>query len=203
VLDTLTLAFADIAPEEVQGRWDHPLPDAALPETVLLTREMSKRLWSFVVRRRDPAAGAVIIAAGGASDHRAESVALGMAAALWDPPASVHRAADPETDLVGSTPPNGYIFKMVRDCANLVCWSGTGTARRTAAGGAGSTMHHRVDELQQPGGLDEVPDGRRWERGRASSGQAVQRWKVGTDFSLLRGKDFGEDDRTSGRHLGS
>jgi predicted phage terminase large subunit-like protein len=121
LLDTLRLQFADLSPEEVQGRWNTPLPNGALPETVLLTRELGKRLWSFVVRRRDPAAGAVIITDHGASDRRAESIALGMAAAMWNPPASVHRAADPETDLVCSTPPNTYLFKMTKDCATLTC----------------------------------------------------------------------------------
>jgi predicted phage terminase large subunit-like protein len=119
LLDTLRLQFRDLDPAEV-ARWDEPLPDGALPETVLLTREMGKRLWSFVTRRRDPAAGAVILTDDGAGDRRAESVALGMATAMWNPPAAVVKVSDPETDLAGSPASNPYLAKIVKDSAALV-----------------------------------------------------------------------------------
>jgi hypothetical protein len=44
-----------------------------------------------------------------------------MAAALWNPPASVHRAADPDLDLAGSTAPNAYVASMTKAGAGLVC----------------------------------------------------------------------------------
>jgi predicted phage terminase large subunit-like protein len=121
LLDILALQFADIDPVGLQGRWNVPLERyGALPEAVLLTREMCKRLWAFVVRRRDPPPGCVVIVDDGEGDRRAESVALGLAAMLWNPPATVCRASDPEVNLAGGEGPNPYLFKMVRDCATLV-----------------------------------------------------------------------------------
>jgi predicted phage terminase large subunit-like protein len=121
LLDSLVLTFADIDPAELGGRWDVPLePYGALPEHLLMTRDQGKRLWRFLVRRRDPAPGALVVADEGGADRRAESVAVGLAAMLREPPATVCRADDPEWKPGEGSAPNPYLFGMTRDCSAMV-----------------------------------------------------------------------------------
>jgi predicted phage terminase large subunit-like protein len=121
VLDTLALRFADLDPSELQGRWDVPLePYGILPEHLLMTREQGKQLWRFIVRRRDPVAGCLVLVDDGGADRRAESIALGLAAMLREPPATIHKASDPEWKPGEDSAPNPYLFGMARDCSAMV-----------------------------------------------------------------------------------
>jgi predicted phage terminase large subunit-like protein len=121
LLDSLVLTFADIDPAELQGRWDAPLqPHGVEPEQLLMTRDQGKQLWRFLVRRRDPAPGALVLVDDGGADRRAESVARGLAAMLREPPATIHKASDLEWRPGEGSAPNPYLFRMARDSAGLV-----------------------------------------------------------------------------------
>jgi hypothetical protein len=121
LLDSLVLTFADIDPAELQGRWDAPLqPHGVEPEQLLMTRDQGKQLWRFIVRRRDPAAGCLLLADEGGADRRAESVARGLASMLWNPPATIHKASDLEWTAGEEPAPNPYVFGLARDCSAMV-----------------------------------------------------------------------------------
>jgi hypothetical protein len=85
-----------------------------------MSRDQGKQLWRFLVRRRDPAPGALVVVDDGGADRRAESVAVGLACMLREPPATVCRADDPEWKPGEGSAPNRYLFGMTRDCSAMV-----------------------------------------------------------------------------------
>jgi hypothetical protein len=84
-----------------------------------MTREQGKQLWRFLVRRRDPAPGCLVLVDDGGAGRRAESIARGLATMLREPPATVCRAEDPEWKPEGDAP-NRYLFQQARDCSAMV-----------------------------------------------------------------------------------
>lgn len=61
-LGELTLRFADIAPSELQDRWEEPVaPWGEPPEKLIMTAAEGKKLWSFITRKRDPQPEVIVI----------------------------------------------------------------------------------------------------------------------------------------------
>ena len=55
---SLALAFADLDPADLQETWGAPLaPYGRAAAELIMTEAMGKKLWSFLLRKRDPAAG--------------------------------------------------------------------------------------------------------------------------------------------------
>jgi hypothetical protein len=83
LVDSLVLAFADVDPVEHQQTWDVPIPPWRKPARELaMTREQGKKLWSVLLRHREPPAGLWVFVDNGEADRRALSVALGVCDAL-------------------------------------------------------------------------------------------------------------------------
>src|SRR5439155_13924080 len=76
-LGWLALAFADLDPADLQATWNEPIaPYGRLAAEVIMTRELGKRLWSFLLRRLE--AGPEIIVLQDDRERRALSLAYAI-----------------------------------------------------------------------------------------------------------------------------
>lgn len=117
LLDTLELRFADVDPADYQEQWDEPLPLWNAPcRDVMLDQALTKRLWAFLTRRRDPNPDVVVFSDPG--DRRALSTALAINDLARQPRSAVFRVDD---EAVWDDPaPNAYVYDRVRTGRALV-----------------------------------------------------------------------------------
>ncbi len=121
-LDALILDFLDADPAEHQEVWDDPLPGYNESIQTYLMRDsvQGKKLWSFLLKKRDPAAEVWVLQDDG--DRRALSGAIAICHALRLPETStIHRIADPDWkfDLkVGA--PNPHVHAVVLKARGMV-----------------------------------------------------------------------------------
>jgi hypothetical protein len=114
LLDSLVLPFADLDPADHQETWNEPIPPyGQTADKLIMDRAAGKKLWGFLLRRRDPGPAVFVFQDDG--DRRALSVAYGVAYVL--------RAANPTIQKVGQeewtpkendVPPNKHIFEMTK-----------------------------------------------------------------------------------------
>src|SRR5262249_9201711 len=58
----LVLPFPDLAPANLQETWNEPIPPYdQTADQLIMTRELGKKLWSFLLRRRDPAPAVIVL----------------------------------------------------------------------------------------------------------------------------------------------
>src|SRR5262249_4800251 len=70
LLDSLVVAFADLDPADHQETWDEPISPYAQPaDQLIMTPELGKKIWSFLLRKRDPSPEAFVLLDSG--DRRA------------------------------------------------------------------------------------------------------------------------------------
>jgi hypothetical protein len=109
------LAFADIDPAAHQETWQMPVAPYNRPaEELVLDREMGKKLWSQLLRRRDPIAEVFVLQ--DENEHRALSVAYGIADALGlQRRESICRLSDLDWTAQPEDPaPNRHIYDMTK-----------------------------------------------------------------------------------------
>jgi hypothetical protein len=117
---SLQLKFADLDSSNLQEVWDKPVdPWNQLPENLVLQREVARKLWQFLLKKRENPWGICILIDLGDNDNRALSVAAGLADGYRLPRSVVFRPSEPDT-LCAEKPPNTYIFETVKACRNLV-----------------------------------------------------------------------------------
>ncbi len=110
--DSLTLRFADLVPEDMQNEWETILPDYNLkPSEVIITQEQGKKLWSFLLKKRQPNIECLVFTS--PNSRRAISVAKVVAQQF--------RLPDPTIMNVEIEPaPNPHIMEMVKRTRNMV-----------------------------------------------------------------------------------
>jgi predicted phage terminase large subunit-like protein len=78
LLDTLVLTFADLDPADLQETWDEQIaPYDRKAEDLIMTRDIGKKLWSFLRRKRELAPELFVLQDD--SRRRALSLAFGIA----------------------------------------------------------------------------------------------------------------------------
>jgi predicted phage terminase large subunit-like protein len=119
-IDRLTLQFLDLDPAEIQATWHEPIQPYGKPAAELMfSKEMGKRLWSFLTRTRGAAPERVLFIE--EEGRRCLSLALAVAdmsslsrGAIWLP-------AQPDFKADKSTqPPNPHVFRWVRESKAMV-----------------------------------------------------------------------------------
>jgi hypothetical protein len=113
VLDTVTLRFADLDPAECQDRWNAPLlPWNKPPAELVMGKEHGKRLWSCLLRKRDPVGDVYVIVDRG--DLRALSAAQGVADGLGLPRDVIHVWDGDESRSAEDEPANRHVWDVVK-----------------------------------------------------------------------------------------
>ncbi len=121
LLDTLHLEFADLDPAEVQGAWQEPIaPYGRLASELILKPEQAKRLWGFILKKRDPPPEMIVVQDQG--DRRALSVALALCDTLrLQRQSTVARLDDPDWQVKAvDKPSNNHVFLQVQAGRRLV-----------------------------------------------------------------------------------
>lgn len=115
LVDWLPLPFLDLDPEVLKERWVKPYPPYAdHPEKLILTRDLGKRFWAFLTKRREPPVQTVVFV----GDDRALTLALAAAKNFNLKPKDV--------DMIGSVnhtptdPPCKRLFELVRSYRGTV-----------------------------------------------------------------------------------
>jgi hypothetical protein len=120
-LGSLTLSFADLNPAQCQETWSQVLaPYNQTAAHLIMTQSIAKKLWSFLLRRRDPAPQVVLLQDN--NESRALSVALAICDVLrLDRSQALHKVAmETWTATRNLMPANNHIYDMVRRGRALV-----------------------------------------------------------------------------------
>lgn len=120
-LGTLALPVADIDPAEHQATWSEPVTPYGKPAAdLLMLAEQGKRLWAFLLKKRDPAATLWVFVDDG--DRRALSVALAVSDALGlARDVTIYRPTDEEwVATKDDQPPNAHVYAVARGGRNMV-----------------------------------------------------------------------------------
>src|SRR5262249_59076774 len=81
LLGSLVLGFADLDPATAQETWEAPIAPYDRPAAeLIMTRDMGKKLWSLLLRKRDPIAEEFVLL--DENDRRALSIAYAIADVL-------------------------------------------------------------------------------------------------------------------------
>jgi predicted phage terminase large subunit-like protein len=121
LLGSLVLEFADLDPADCQETWNEVIsPYGQTAEKLIMTQEIGKKLWSFLLRKRDPAPGAFVLQDDG--DRRALSMAyaicdvlrLGRSNAIYKATGAEWRAQD------GDARPNQRVYEMTKRTRGMV-----------------------------------------------------------------------------------
>jgi hypothetical protein len=119
LIDSVYLTFADLDPEEFQNQWEEPVKpwERKVPELIMDQKE-GKKLWSFLLKKRDQNPGVIVVACRG--DRREDSLALGMADALRLSRKQVLRLGKEDYNYAGVEPSNRHVYEMVKSTRGLV-----------------------------------------------------------------------------------
>jgi hypothetical protein len=112
--------FADIEPKDYQGVWNDPVPPwNQTPDNLILTQDIAKRLWAFLMRRRDPSWEALVIA--DKDGKKSLSVAMAIADMLRLPrDVSIYIVSTPEMKCSTINVPNLHVYEMIKATRHLV-----------------------------------------------------------------------------------
>lgn len=118
-LDTLTLDFADVDPAHYQERWNESLPAFGKTcDQVMISREQSKRLWSFLLKKRDKQPEMIVLLSDGGK--RALSIAYAISDVL-----RLNRLitvmGDEDRSHADAKPPNEFVYQQAKNGRSLVC----------------------------------------------------------------------------------
>jgi hypothetical protein len=121
LLDGLVLAFADLDPADLQENWGALVPPYQRPaEELIMTRELGKKLWSFLLRRRDPAPELFVL-----QDDN-ERRGLSLAYAIADVPRlgraqTIYKVQGEEWPArAEEVPPNRHVYEMTKRTRSTV-----------------------------------------------------------------------------------
>jgi len=121
LLDSLVLSFADLAPADFQERWGERLaPYDRTVDELIMTPAMGKKLWSFLLRKRDPWPEVFVLRDDG--DRRALSVAYAIADVLGlRRSASIYRVgAEDWSASADEAPPNRHVYESTKRARAMV-----------------------------------------------------------------------------------
>lgn len=112
--------FADIEPKDYQGVWNDPVPPwNQTPDNLILTQDIAKKLWAFLMRRRDPSWEALVIA--DKDGKKSLSVAMAIADMLRLPrDVSIYIVSTPEMKCSTVNVPNLHVYEMIKATRHLV-----------------------------------------------------------------------------------
>lgn len=115
-LDSLTVRFADLDPADCQEKWEEPISPWNLPAHQLcFNKGLGKKLWAFILKKRDPAPEVVVFQDSG--DQRAKSIAYALSDTLRLPRSVIHLVSNSDVKQEGKAP-NAFIydlFKLTRE----------------------------------------------------------------------------------------
>lgn len=116
---SLVLQFADVDPADWQDRWDECVPPyGKVCQEVMMQPAQGKSLWSFLLRKRDPMPGIIVLAGEG---NVPLSAAFAIADVLrWKRQASICLLADDEAGHEGKDAPNRHVFEVVKSTRGMV-----------------------------------------------------------------------------------
>ncbi len=115
--ETLLLHFVDLQPSERLDQWDEPLlPYGVLAEDLIFTRDMGKRLWNFLFKKRSPAPGVVVIHGNG---RKALSVAIAITDTMRLPRSIIYRPDNPDF-VVKEPAENDHVYQLVKNSRQWV-----------------------------------------------------------------------------------
>lgn len=121
LLEMLDLYFVDINPEDYQERWQDVLAPWNKTVTELkLNMEQGKKLWAFLLKKRQINPIAIVIHDDG--DRRALSVGLAICDVLRQPrEVTVYKSGEPDWKAdKKDKPPNTYVYDVVKGARGLV-----------------------------------------------------------------------------------
>ncbi len=119
LLDTLTLTFSDLIPEEHQASWDQPLEKyGVVADQLIMSRDHARKLWVFLTKKRDKVPLALVFQDDG--DRRAMSMAQAVCQILGRKPESTLVSLLNVDIKVGGDPPNKFVFDLVKLGRSLV-----------------------------------------------------------------------------------
>lgn len=112
--------FANIEPKDYQANWNDPvLPWNQTPENLILTQDTAKRLWAFLMRRRDPNWESLVIV--DKDGKKSLSVAMAVADVLRLPrDVSIYTVSDPEAKCSSANVPNFHVYEMIKGTRHLI-----------------------------------------------------------------------------------
>jgi len=121
LLDRLDLTVADLDPAECQQTWNDPIPRYGKPASQLvMTQVEGKKLWSFLLKKRDPFPHVFVFSGRGGNDRRPTSIAFAVSDCLrMERRQTVHSPSDPSVNVT-STAPNRHVYETVRASRGLV-----------------------------------------------------------------------------------
>ena len=126
LLDSHLMLVADIQPADYQENWDTPVERfGKKPEELILDQQGGKKLWAFLLKKRDPAPELFVISDMGGEDRRALSVALAIVDTMGLPRTVIHIPSDEERfshsdNSSGEKPGNQHLYDMVRATRGMV-----------------------------------------------------------------------------------
>ncbi len=110
-LGTLVLQFVDIAPKEHQDKWDELIqPWNKKPEDLQMARDDGKKLWAFLLKKRDPNPDVIVIQDDG--DRRALSLSYSICDVLHLPRTIIHVVANEEMVHKDKEAPNEHVYNV-------------------------------------------------------------------------------------------
>jgi predicted phage terminase large subunit-like protein len=121
LLDSLVLAFADLDPANAQETWEAPIAPYDRPAAeLIMTREMGKKIWSLLLRKRDPIAEVFVLLDD--NERRALSIAYAIADVLTLPRTeTIYSLGSMEWSARREdVPPNRYLYEMTKGTRGMV-----------------------------------------------------------------------------------
>lgn len=117
LLDKLFITFADISPETMQDRWQQPMEAyGCLPSEVVLTREHCKKLWAFILRKRDVPWQTLVLC----DDTLNKALSLAIAYCKTTNWATTIIDHVGEEGTVGDKAPNAHIYDLFKSTRGMV-----------------------------------------------------------------------------------
>ncbi len=110
-LGSLVLQFVDIAPKEHQDRWDELIqPWNKKPEDLQMSRDDGKKLWAFLLKKRDPNPDVIVLQDD--DDRRALSIAYSICDVLHLSRTIIHVVANEEMSHKDKESPNEHVYNV-------------------------------------------------------------------------------------------
>jgi hypothetical protein len=121
LLGSLMLAFADLDPADLQEMWGQPVPLYDQPaDQLIMTKEMGKKLWSFLLRKRDPFPELFVLQDD--QERRVLSLAYAIADVLrLERPQALSQVKGEESQpRTRDLPPNRHVYEMTKRSRAMV-----------------------------------------------------------------------------------
>ncbi len=105
--------------KDLQDAWDTPIPPFYdLPEKLIMNREQGKKLWKFLLTKRDIPYEVIIIVDD--EERRALSIAYALSETIKIPKCMIYLPRDPDFKKGDEQAPNGHIYSVAKSSRGLV-----------------------------------------------------------------------------------